>query len=359
MSVPEQPGRVSGPEQSVPAVAECSPRGASSAATWRAAYELVVSALNGAFGDYLDTCGSGLAIDMAFYHRHRPLDLDARSVAAAFPEATPKLCILVHGLGMNERCWSFRDDPTIDYGRLLQTELGYTPVYVRYNSGLHVSANGRRLAALIADLLDAYPCTVDELTLIGHSMGGLVLRSACHYAATATDPAWLGRHVRLFTLGTPHHGAPLEKLANAVASLLRSIPHPTAQIPADIVNARSTGVKDLRYGYTRDEDWHACDLDAFLFDNRRPHHAMGGAMHYALAGALTRDPTHWVTWVLGDALVRVPSAHGECRDAARRLPLAPEQRAVVGGVGHNALAHSPAVYAEIRRWCATRYLTGA
>jgi pimeloyl-ACP methyl ester carboxylesterase len=350
---------VSVAEESMPAVVERSVPGTPSAATWRAAYELVVNALNGAFGDDLHTRGSGLAIDMAFYHRHRPLELDARSVAAAFPEATPKLCILVHGLGMNERCWSFRDDPTLDYGRLLQHELGYTPVYVRYNTGLHVSANGRRLATLIADLINAYPCAVEELTLIGHSMGGLVLRSACHYAATATGSTWLGRHVRLFTLGTPHQGAPLEKLANAVASLLRSIPHPTAQIPADFVNARSTGVKDLRYGYTRDEDWDARDPDAFLFDNRRPDHALGGAMHYALAGTLTRDPTHWVTWVLGDALVRVSSAHGECRDAARRLPLAPEQRAVVGGVGHNALAHSPAVYAEIRRWCARRYLTSA
>jgi triacylglycerol lipase len=151
--------------------------------------DLAISALNGAVGDALHARGNGLAIAMAFHDTDGPLALEPDALAAALPAPTGKLCILVHGLCVNERVWRYREDPTLDYGRLLQRDLGFTPFYLRYNTGLHISQNGRRLAALLEQLFRAYPRPVEELTLIGHSMGGLVLRSACFYGVEAGH-AW-------------------------------------------------------------------------------------------------------------------------------------------------------------------------
>ena len=85
--------------------------------------------------------------------------------------------------------------------------------HVRYNTGLHVSENGRGLARLLDEMVEEWPCQLEELVLIGHSMGGLVARSACHYGASWTDRV---RHV--FCLGSPHLGADLEKGANVLGS---------------------------------------------------------------------------------------------------------------------------------------------
>jgi len=65
----------------------------------------------------------------------------------------------------------------------LRDDLGYSPVFLRYNTGLHVSVNGRTLAEILELLQDQWPVPITELVLIGHSMGGLVARSACHYGA--------------------------------------------------------------------------------------------------------------------------------------------------------------------------------
>jgi triacylglycerol lipase len=312
--------------------------------------DLAISALNGAVGDALHARGNGLAIAMAFHDTDAPLALEPDALAAALPAPTGKLCILVHGLCVNERVWRYREDPTLDYGRLLQRDLGFTPFYLRYNTGLHISQNGRRLAALLEQLFRAYPRPVEELTLIGHSMGGLVLRSACFYGVEAGH-AWPRTVARVFTPGSPHQGAPLEQAVHLAAGLLRWIPHPTTRVPADIINARSAGVKDLRYGYTRDDDWTGHDPDAMLHNGRQPVPLLPHATHYVVAGSLTRDPEHWLTLVLGDALVRVPSAYGESRRPAQRIPFAARNRMLVAGVAHNPLAYSPAVYDEIRRRC--------
>lgn len=312
--------------------------------------DVAISALNGAVGDTLQARGNGLAIPMAFHDAGGAVTLEPDALTAALPAPTGKLCILVHGLGVNERCWRYREDPTLDYGRLLQRDMGFTPFYLRYNTGLHISQNGRRLAALLEQLLRAYPRPVQELTLIGHSMGGLVLRSACYYGVEA-DHAWPRGVARVFTLGSPHQGAPLEQVVHLAAGLLRWIPHPTTRVPADIINARSAGVKDLRYGYTRDDDWTGHDPDAVLHNGRQRVPLLPHATHYVVAGSLTGDPEHWLTVVLGDALVRVPSAFGESRRQARRIPFAARNRTLVAGVAHNPLAYSPAVYDEIRRRC--------
>jgi triacylglycerol lipase len=309
-----------------------------------------ISVLNGAIGDALATRRNSLEIPMAFHDDDGPLALERDALVAALPGATGRLCVLVHGLGVNERFWRYPDQPALDYGRLLQRDLGYTAFYLRYNTGLHISENGRRLAALMERLVHAYPRRVKEVTLIGHSMGGLVVRSACHYGVEAGH-GWPNAVVRTFALGSPHQGAPLEQVAHLAAGLLGMIPHPVARVPATVIKGRSAGVKDLRYGYTHDDDWTGHDPDAMLRNLRRALPLLPRASHHVIAGSLSHDPQHWVTWLLGDALVRVTSAHGDSRRPARRIPFATRNRTVIAGVAHNPLAYSAAVYDEIRRRC--------
>src|SRR5205823_7106966 len=97
-------------------------------------------------------------------------------------EARGDVLVLIHGLCMNDLQWQ-RDGH--DHGAVLARELGFTPVYLSYNSGLHISTNGRELSAQLQALLDAWPCPVQRLVLVGHSMGGLLARSALHYGGQA------------------------------------------------------------------------------------------------------------------------------------------------------------------------------
>ncbi|MCU0490953.1 MAG: hypothetical protein MUD01_05175, partial [Chloroflexaceae bacterium] len=176
------------------------------APTWADAF---VSMVNAAVGDYLHGRGNGLHIPMAFYQHNRPLPLTTAALAQACPNATAKVCVLVHGLGCTEGIWHFGKrggcDPQLSYGSMLQADGGYTPLYVRYNTGLSLEANGQHLDSLLQGLLELYPLPIKELLLIGHSMGGLVLRHGCG-RGVQRGAAWAELVRRVFYLGSPHDG---------------------------------------------------------------------------------------------------------------------------------------------------------
>ncbi|MEZ5583012.1 MAG: alpha/beta fold hydrolase [Candidatus Competibacteraceae bacterium] len=308
--------------------------------------EWSISVLNGMVGDYLQERQNGLAINMAFYQHNRPLLITADNLRQTYPYPTPKLCVLVHGLGCNEGIWAFTDksqqDAVRSYGTLLQQELGYTPFYLRYNTGLPVAENGKRLADLLDDLLTCYPVDAEEITLIGHSMGGLALRSACHYAIRHRC-GWVKKVRRAFYLGTPHDGADLEKIGHFTAAVLTEVPNPITQLIGRILNLRSRGVKDLRFGNLIDEDW-----DDDFPDNPSLHRSktvpwLANVHHYLIVGTVTEDPRHPASRLLGDTLVRVPPAHNATQPAVNIK--------VFPGVHHLGLAHDNGVYRQIKQWC--------
>ncbi len=217
-------------------------------------------------------------------------------------------------------------------------------MYVRYNTGLHVSANGHRLARLLDDLVAGWPVTVDELVIVGHSMGGLVARSACHYGDEDTL-RWTELVTHVFCLGTPHLGADLEKGANALAWALGRLPE-TRGLGA-ILNARSAGIKDLRYGSCVEEDWSDCDPDEFLRDRCQEVPFLPGANYYFIGAALNRGP---LGTALGDLLVRMPSASGRGNRNGRRIPFEVDNGHELTGLNHFHLLNHPAVYAQLRDW---------
>jgi hypothetical protein len=314
--------------------------------------DLALGALNGVVGDRLEERGNALRMRMELCHADRPLGLDSHALRRALPDATPRLAVFVHGLAGHDRAWRFYarehwGDAETNYGSLLARELGYTPLYLRYNSGLHVSENGARLAARLETLARAWPVALDEIALVGHSMGGLVARSACHQGARA-DRAWVRAVRHLVCLGSPHLGAPLEKLGNLAGWALGALE--VTRPLARIVNGRSAGIKDLRFGYLAEEDWRDRDPDALLEDNRHDIPFLDTAAHYFVAATVTRRPDHPVAWLLGDTLVRLPSASGRGAPVARRIPFRDEHGRHVGALSHMRLLNHPAVYEQLRAW---------
>jgi alpha-beta hydrolase superfamily lysophospholipase len=314
--------------------------------------------LNGAHGDRVAAHAPALAVRMSVRSAGRDVPLRARSLAAAFPDANGRLAVFLHGLTETEGAWCYRSEhrhgaPGITYGTLLHRDLGLTPVFLRYNTGLHVSDNGRALDALMTALVDAWPVPVQDVVLIGHSMGGLVARSALHQAGGGTDePHPWTRLVRdTVTLGTPHLGAPLERGAHALAAALARVPE--TRPLATLLALRSVGIKDLGRGTLVEADWAGRDLDA---RDRAAHTAVplsDGARHFVVLATLSRNPAGRTADLLGDLLVPPRSATGDSRDD-RRLAFPPDHVHRIGGMHHLDLLNHPRVYEQIHRWLVER-----
>lgn len=300
-----------------------------------------ISALNGAFGDRLAAQNNPLTLGMAFAHSGRAVPLDAVDMAAAYPHATGKVAIFVHGLCCNESIWEMyradHDDQT--YAERLASEAGFTPLFVRYNSGLAMADNGAALAQLLDGLMEVYPRRIEQLVIIGHSMGGLVARSA---VAQAVDDelGWLRATTHLFCLGSPHLGAPLETWAWHGARLLDAIPF-TAPF-AGWLKARSVGIKHLRHGYVHPDDVVDDDLDTVCgtpaAPRPRPAHVRFGFIGTVLGD--DADAASARFW--GDGLVRLSSA--------RAQSLVDADWAAFSGRHHLRLANDPAIYLQLRTW---------
>lgn len=312
-----------------------------------------ISLLNGLVGDYLAGRQNGLAIDMAFYDQSRPLALAALS--QTHPHASPKIAILVHGLGCNEAIWTFRDpaqpETFTSFGVRLQADLGFTPFYLRYNTGLPVAENGKRLAGLVAQLVACYPQPIEEIVLIGHSMGGLVLRSACFYAATRRRlqqaPSWVQQVTHAFYLGSPHDGAYLEKAGHAATRVLQAIPHPIPRLVGDVFDLRSQGIKDLREGTLVASG----DGEAPLAADGEDIPWLPHVQHHLINGVLVAGAQHPLGALLGDGLVPPPRDLRQERDD-RDAPQRPDRRLhLIPNVHHLQLVRDPAVYQRIRQAC--------
>ncbi len=307
------------------------------------AREAVISALNGVLGDHLAATRNPLAISAALRVSGRALVLDA-SLGGALPHATDRLLVLLHGLCMNDLQWT---RSAHDHGAALARDHGFTALHLHYNSGLHVSTNGRALSDLLEGLVRHWPVPLQDVTIVAHSMGGLVARSACA-AAQAGGHAWLQRLRSIVFLGTPHLGAPLERGGNVIDRVLGSSSW-TAPF-ARLGRLRSAGITDLRHGSVVDEDWRG--RDRFVPSGARGAVALPeGVACYAIA-ATTRGQRSGRGRLPGDGLVPVDSALGRHRDRRRSLRIPPARRHVVYGTDHFGLLESPEVYARLHAWLA-------
>lgn len=308
------------------------------------AREAVVSVVNGVLGDYLAETGNPLAITMQLRRGGKPLELTRKRLAATVQAPSSRVLILVHGLCRNDRCWG-RDGH--DHGATLAREFSYTTAYLHYNTGLHVSTNGRALAQMLEALVAAWPVPLEEVSILAHSMGGLVVRSAHHYASAAGH-VWPRKLRKLVFLGTPHHGTPLARAGHWIDLLLEKTPY-TAPL-AIVGKLRSAGIKDLRHGYVVEEEWKGCNRSANRTAARRPPPLPKGVQCYTIAAAIGRAPTSYRDRMIGDGLVPVPSALGEHRDERLKLTFPRSHQWIARDTSHFGLLGASPVYERIRDW---------
>jgi len=326
---------------------------------------LAQSILNGLVGDYLEQTNNPLAIPMCLCHDLKPLNVDAelgRQLHGV--KVSNKVVVLVHGLTNLETVWDYptqakpeartakaeesstsaasardlsrHENPT-NYGIELQRALGFTPLFLRYNTGLSIAENGRQFSEILARLFAQYPMKIDELVLLGFSMGGLLLRYA-QMDATATEKGWLSVLSTCVYIGTPHEGSPVEKLGYMVGEVVRNIPVEHVNHWAEWIDIRSRGIKDLKFGMK-----HASGND----QNDECASYYKAAKHCFISGSVGRARGGLAGQLFGDSLVRERSA------SPRSKPVESES-VHFENLSHIPLAHSDNVYRQIEKWVRVR-----
>lgn len=298
-----------------------------------------LSVLNALVGDHLRERHYGLAVTMGFFARNRPLRLTHEGLLREHPQPTGRVAVFVHGLGCHEGIWAFRDPAhgphATSFGARLQADLGYTPLFVRYNTGLSIARNGAHLSVLLEELRACYPRPLDELVLVGHSMGGLVI-GAAGQAAGRARAGWLSSVRRVICLGTPREGAPLAQLAHLATTVLHAVPNPITRLIGQLLDLRSLGLKELRGA-----------------ERAGPAPWPAAARHYRIGGMLNAHARHPLTVLLGDGLVGLPGRRLWLHDDGGDAP-AGEHVRLFPHTHHLRLPRDAAVYAQIRHWCESR-----
>lgn len=346
--------------------------------------------LNGALGDQLAARHDPRAI--AFSFRRGGLDVPVAELHLTEPKQ--KTIVFLHGLMGDELIWQtgFPDSPVgpLRYGPRLAAEAGCRPLYLRYNSGLHISENGRTLSRLLTELVETYPDAVGELILVGHSMGGLLIRSAGYYAVkgdevrsaevngkeakgegirtgektaaknyrptTSAPPhpkeaPWLAHLRSVFLLGVPHEGSYLEQNGQLVERLLRRINLFPTRFLSDAIARRSNGIKDLGQALLVDEDWQQPD-DPALPRPRTTVPLLPGVRYHVLVGDWLRaGRLQALRDYFGDGLVSAASGRGQLFSDETELPPGTSVRtARFGQQHHGGLLYNAGVYQYLRQW---------
>ncbi len=322
--------------------------------------EAVLAALNGVMGDRLVESDNPLATQMSLRFKNEVLNWEAMPDKALL---TSKVLIVVHGLCMNDLQWSVHvDEKTVNHAETLAEKLGYTPVYVRYNTGLHTSQNGQTLSNQLELLSALWPKPLTEISVLVHSMGGLVTRSAVH-SAQQGKRQWVKKLKNIVFLGTPHHGAPLEKAGNWVDVLLGATPFSAPF--KKLAELRSSGITDLRFGYVLDSDWEDQDpqepKSRFKPKTKQeqadrehlplPYEADGVAC-FTVAATLASKRSLLADRLIGDGLVPLNSALGVHSNTTRSLAFAKSSQMVVYRTNHMALLGNLEVSEQLLIWLA-------
>lgn len=300
--------------------------------------------LNGVIGDMLEKSGIGLAMKMTL------IELPDTGQSHSGQPDTGKICILAHGSCGSEKGWGFKGNASTNYGSLLQKDFGFTPLFLRYNSGLHISTNGKRLSKLLEKFVGNYPKKINEIVLVGHSMGGLVFRSACYYGQKEKRK-WIKLIKKIFYLGSPHLGTHFEKLGKLTSSLLNQMQNPVTKIIASLGDLRSAGIKDLRHGYITDKDWKNKNSDNLFYWPQNKTPLLKKADHYLICGTLSKVVGSKMGRLFGDGLVHPASGTGQGIFSSSSIPFPKDNCKIIPGISHHHLQKSRRVYAQIREWC--------
>ena len=293
---------------------------------------------HGVLDDDLIALAPELDLELTLRHDGRDLAVEAAGLRDAYPDATGRVAVFVHGLVDSDDVWFARPEegPAMPH---LSADLGVTPVLVRYGTGRAIGRNGDALAELLEDLVSAWPVPITDLTIVGHSMGGLVARAAGG-TATEREHTWPRLLTDIVYLGTPHLGSWLEKAANVGTWTMRLGSRYSAPI-GSLIDKRSRGIKDLRFGTLLEDGWGDAPIDDLLTGLVPDEPWSHGVTHHLVVGRLRAAERHPLNVVLGDALVRTGSAAGTGR--RRRIGDGGEVVVVPVSASHTRLIHHPEV----------------
>ncbi|MFL6089749.1 MAG: esterase/lipase family protein [Aeromicrobium sp.] len=302
----------------------------------------IVAAVNGLIGDELRMLDDPQAIVMSVRKEGGDVPVSPWPVGEMFRDASGHIVVFLHGLCENDESWGST------YSRRILDDTDGTPVFIRYNTGLRVSENGKHLDWLIRQLVDSWPTRATRITLVGHSMGGLVVRAATNHA-TASGQTWQHLVRDVICLGTPHTGAALEKAAHMGSRVLHFFPE--SRPFSKILNTRSPGILDLRHGYITKEEWEGQDLTRLWGLDRIAAAPLPNAEYHFVVATLGATKRHPFSRVLGDLLVHFSSAAGLGRTGpvidGARLEYLPSTH-------HFALLNSPQVADWLVNWLTAR-----
>jgi pimeloyl-ACP methyl ester carboxylesterase len=306
--------------------------------------ETVLAVLNGVVGDYLQENKNPLATSMAFRQDGEAIDFDKIKAAKADEKISGKILLMVHGLCMNDIQWTRKG---LNHGKILAEKSDFIPVYLHYNTGLHISENGQKMNLLLEELIENWSVPVEEIVILVHSMGGLLTRSAFYYG-TENRQSWMKYLTKIVFLGTPHHGSPLERIGNHVDRLLSAIPYlkPFARLG----KMRSSGITDLRFGSLVDEDWQGRDRFEKQTDERKILLLPGNVDCYTIAATIGKVGDNLKEKTIGDGLVQLKSALGKHENETKNLGFKPENSMVLYEANHMDLLSDKRVLEQVEKW---------
>lgn len=306
--------------------------------------EALRSILNGVIGDYLEEKENPLKITMQFRNNAKAITLTKASLKKTYPNISGQILLMVHGSCMNDIQWTQKAH---NHGIALAKELNKTPLFLHYNSGRHISTNGQKFNELLEELVQNWPVPIEEIVILGHSMGGLLTRSALYYGQKQ-ESSWTKHLTKIIFLGTPHHGAPLEKAGNVLDVVLESIPY--AKPFARLGKIRSAGVTDLRYGNLVDEDWQNNDRFEMQGDQRIHIPLPKGVEFFSIAASVGNTPDSLSSQIRGDNMVGLKSATGQHSILAKGLKFKKKNIMIVNECSHMGLLSNPEIYAKMKSW---------
>lgn len=306
--------------------------------------ETILAILNGVVGDYLEENKNPLAIPMTLRQDGEPIDFYQKNSSKSDKKVSGKILLMIHGLCMNDIQWTWKGQ---NHGESIAKSHGFTPVYLHYNTGLHISKNGQKLHQTLENLIKNWPMPVEEMVILVHSMGGLLTRSALHYESE-NGQSWSKYLTKIIFLGTPHHGSPLERIGNHVDRLLEAIPY--VKPFARLGKMRSSGITDLRFGYLVDEDWEGKDRFEKQSDNRKILPLPTTIDCYTIAATIGKQGDNLKEKTVGDGLVQLNSALGKHQDETRNVGFKSENSMVLYEANHMDLLSDKRVLEQIEQW---------
>lgn len=306
--------------------------------------EFILSILNGVIGDYLAEKENPLEIEMHFVNQSKKITIDAKSIEKSYSNISSKIILMVHGSCMNANLWTRKNH---NHGEFLAKETNKTLIYLNYNSGKHVSTNGKEFNKLLEEVTKNWPVPVEEITFINHSMGGLVTRSALYYGEQA-QKNWTKLTKKIVFLGTPHHGSHIERKGNYLDLILESVPY--AKPFAKLGKIRSAGVTDLRYGNLVDEDWQDKNRFELKKDHRKHIPLSENIEFYSIAAVFGKEKSYLKNRFFGDSLVSIKSALGKHKNPDKNLNFKKENTFTVYQTNHSDLLSNPKISEILKKW---------